>query len=58
MKMIEHSFEDYIKKTHSQEIQKKRGRLGGLKSKGGGRPSLGSPWDSLGISRSTFFRNR
>lgn len=43
MKMTERFFEEYIKKTHSQEIQRKRECLGGLKSKGGGRPSLGSP---------------
>ncbi|TXP61440.1 replicase, partial [Escherichia coli] len=30
--------------------------LCGKKSKGGGRPSLNSPWINLGISRSTYFR--
>lgn len=40
-------------------MQSKRGRIGGAIggkiSKGGGRPSLGEPWISLGISRRKFF---
>ena len=39
-------------------IQAKRGKVGGEKSSGGGRPSLGEPWVALGISRATFFRKR
>lgn len=50
----EDSFSSYVKKTHTSEIQSKRGRL----SKGGGRPSLNSPWVDLGISRATFFRRK
>jgi hypothetical protein len=34
--------------------QAKKGR----KSKGGGRPSLGEPWEALGISRATYFRRK
>ncbi|MCZ8677528.1 replication initiation protein [Escherichia albertii] len=48
----ESSFDDFIKKTHSADIQSLRGK----KSKGGGRTSLNSPWINLGISRSTYFR--
>lgn len=38
--------------------QAKRGRIGGQKSKGGGRPGLGQPWEALGISRATYFRRK
>ena len=48
----EQSFHDYVIKTHTSEIQSVRGK----KSKGGGRPGLGRPWDLVGISRSTYFR--
>lgn len=50
------SFEEFIIKTHSPDIQYKRGKVGGLVSKGGGRKSLGEPWLNLGISRRTYFR--
>lgn len=36
--------------------QSRKGALGGKKSKGGGRPSLGEPWIEMGISRRTWFR--
>jgi len=55
------SFDDYVKRTHSSEIQSVRGRVGGKISSGGGRKkSLSSqesesPWISLGISRRAFF---
>jgi hypothetical protein len=52
------SFEQYVARTHTSEIQAKRGRLGGLKSRGGGRPSLGEPWKALNISRATYFRHK
>jgi hypothetical protein len=52
------SFEDYVARTHTSEIQAKRGAVGGKKSKGGGRPSLGNPWEELGISRATYFRKK
>ncbi|HBW7018105.1 TPA: replication initiation protein [Klebsiella pneumoniae] len=42
------TFELFIKNTHSQKTQSIRGKKGG-------RPSLSSPWVSLGVSRSTFF---
>jgi len=55
------SFDDYVKRTHSSEIQSVRGRVGGKISSGGGRKkSLSSqesesPWINLGISRRAFF---
>lgn len=36
--------------------QSRKGALGGKKSKGGGRPSLGEPWKEMNISRRTWFR--
>ena len=36
--------------------QSRKGSIGGRKSKGGGRPSLGEPWIEMGISRRTWFR--
>jgi len=56
------SFNDYVMKTHSSEIQSLRGKLGGIKSKGGGRKynelSINNlkPWEKLNISRSTYYR--
>jgi hypothetical protein len=44
---------------HYQEFidrQSRKGAIGGKKSKGGGRPSLGEPWIEMGISRRTWFR--
>lgn len=52
------SFTDYVARTHTSEIQAKRGAIGGAKSKGGGRPPLGEPWVELGISRRTYFRRK
>jgi hypothetical protein len=40
------------------EWHAKQGAKGGLKSKGGGRPSLGEPWKEMGISRATYFRRK
>ncbi|EFH7986472.1 replication initiation protein [Escherichia coli] len=58
----EESFSDFVLKTHTSELQSKRGRIGGAIggkiSKGGGRPSLGEPWISLGISRRKFFYDK
>ncbi|MCL6388872.1 replicase, partial [Pectobacterium carotovorum subsp. carotovorum] len=54
----QHSFNDYVFKTHTSEIQSIRGK----RSRGGGRPrdenSLSStkPWMDFGISRSTYYR--
>lgn len=50
----EEKFRNYVDRTHASEIQSKRGKI----SRGGGRPALGNPWLSMGISRSTYFRNR
>ena len=54
------SFQLLIERTHSSTIQAKRGRKGGTLSKGGGRKKTvtmnGAPWDTLGISRSTYYR--
>lgn len=53
------TFDEYVSKTHQPEIQAKRGRLGGRKSKGGGRPSItGSKWIEEGISRSSWYRKK
>lgn len=57
-KKFDESFAEYVQRTHTSEIQAKRGAIGGKKSKGGGRPSLGSPWEQLGISRRTYFRKK
>lgn len=38
--------------------QTRKGVIGGTKSKGGGRPSLGEPWIEMGISRATYFRRK
>lgn len=46
----EKSFFEFVKKTHTPEIQSLRGRKGG-------RPSLGKPWLDIGVSRSTYFRH-
>ncbi|MDX4253736.1 replication initiation protein, partial [Klebsiella pneumoniae] len=53
-KFSESSFHDFVIRTHRSDIQSKRGKL----SKGGGRPSLGEPWVTIGVSRATYFRNR
>jgi len=59
------SFENYVIRTHTSEIQKKRGEVGGKISRGGGRPkgsvNVGSinsqkNWEDVGVSRSTFYR--
>ncbi|WP_109374408.1 replication initiation protein [Proteus genomosp. 6] len=59
------SFNEYVIRTHTSEIQKNRGKIGGKISRGGGRPkgsiSLNSinsqeKWIELGISRSTYYR--
>lgn len=57
-KITEASFQQFVAKTHTSELQSKRGAI----SKGGGRykdinsnESL-KPWEDLGVSRSTFYR--
>ncbi|EAA2610927.1 TPA: replication initiation protein [Escherichia coli] len=60
----EHSFNDYVVRTHTSEIQSVRGRKGGRVSKGGGRKSSPTsnenvkPWCKEGISRSTFYERK
>ena len=59
------SFDEYVIRTHSSEIQSTRGKKGGRESRAGGRPK-GSvdlysvnqikPWVNIGISRSTYYR--
>ncbi|MBJ2223394.1 replication initiation protein [Pseudomonas sp. MF7451] len=53
------TFDDYVARTHTSEIQAIRGRKGGLVGKGG-RPAIitanGNPWDELGISRASWYR--
>ena len=53
-KFTENSFNNFVSITHVSKIQSLRGS----KSKGGGRPSIGSPWIKHGISRATYFRRR
>ena len=48
------SFKEYIKTTHSPEIQKKRGILSGI-SRRKGSIEFEKPWISLGISRRQYF---
>lgn len=46
---------------HYQEFidrQRRKGAIGGKKSKGGGRGSLGEPWKKLGISRRWYFEQK
>lgn len=45
-----HCYQEFI------DRQMRKGAIGGKRSKGGGRPSLGEPWKKLGISRRTWFR--
>lgn len=58
------SFNEYVKKTHTTEIQRKRGSVGGRKSRGGGRRiDVNSernikPWDDMGISRTTYYERK
>lgn len=55
------SFSEYVKRTHTSEIQAKRGAIGGAKSK---RPPVSDsertlkPWESMGISRATYYRRK
>ncbi len=53
------TFDDYVARTNTSEIQAIRGLKGGLVGKGG-RPAIitanGNPWDELGISRATWYR--
>ncbi|MES6236225.1 primase C-terminal domain-containing protein, partial [Cutibacterium acnes] len=53
-KLTKSSFEQYVMKTHKTKIQSERGK----KSKGGGRPGLGTPWLDMNISRATYFRRK
>ena len=63
----EESFKKYVLKTHTSDLQKIRGSVGGKNSRSGGRPIGTSsplserqcqPWLKLGISRSTYYRNK
>ena len=61
-KFTKSSFDNYVIRIHSSDIQSIRGALGGKKSKGGGRKrnefsdrSI-KPWVYLNISRSTYYR--
>lgn len=59
-KFTAESFCEFVKSTHMSKIQSERGRkggIGGVISRGGGRPKRkSSPWIDLGISRSTWYR--
>jgi len=55
------SFSDYVGRTHTSEIQAIRGAIGGKKSKR--KPMVDSeaskkPWEPMGISRATYYRNK
>ncbi|HDS1213547.1 TPA: primase C-terminal domain-containing protein, partial [Shewanella algae] len=58
------TFSSYVRKTHLSSIQSLRGRIGGSKSKGGGRymddfsERTLEPWVDMGISRSTYYRRK
>ncbi|MBJ4092112.1 replication initiation protein, partial [Salmonella enterica subsp. enterica serovar Typhimurium] len=58
------TFSSYVKKTHSSSIQSLRGRIGGSKSRGGGRyiddfsERTLEPWLDMGISRATYYRRK
>lgn len=51
---------DFLAEQEFIKRQTEKGRLGGLKGKGG-RPkttSVSKPWEALGISRSSWYRQR
>lgn len=48
------SFSNFIIKTHTSEIQSKRGVLSGVSRRAGSLEER-KPWDELGISRRKFF---
>jgi len=55
------TFEQYVTRTHTSEIQAIRGAIGGKKSKR--QPMSDSettrkPWTAMGISRSTYYRRK
>jgi hypothetical protein len=58
---FDESFTDYVARTHTSDIQAKRGAVGGKKSK---RPPVSDseqttkPWESMGISRATYYRRK
>lgn len=58
------SFNEYVALTHGSKVQSERGRIGGLKSKGGGRKvdsdseNQRKPWLLKGISRSSYYRQK
>jgi len=62
--LTEESFQNYVKETHSTEVQSKRGSLGGRVSHGGGRKinpnSVESlkPWETQGVSRRTYYARK
>ena len=54
-------FRDYVERTHTPEIQAKRGKVGGVRS--GEVRRIGSaselkPWEAEGISRATWYRRK
>ncbi|KAB7704568.1 replicase, partial [Plesiomonas shigelloides] len=63
-KFSDDSFNEYVKNTHSKDIQSIRGRRGGHKSKGGGRlknplsERQSKPWVKLGIGRTTYYKRK
>lgn len=50
------SFEDYVKRTHTPEIQSKRGKLSAAKRWAGHVKQ--EPWIDMGISKATYYRRK
>jgi len=50
-------FEQYVIKTHTSEIQSRRGRLSGLKRKLNSLEN-DKPWEKLGVSRRKYFYDK
>lgn len=61
-RFTEESFEEYVNRTHSSEIQSFRGKIGGLVSRGGGRKISENserqkkPWLSLGVGKTKYYK--
>lgn len=60
----EETFSSYVKRSHTSSLQSARGRIGGVKSRGGGRlvdafsERTLEPWLDMGISRATYYRRK
>lgn len=53
------SFADYVERTHSSDTQAQRGKRSGVaRRKGTALEADPKPWEALGISRSTYYRDK